>query len=336
MSGLSNTRLAYRIMTMPAAAMGLDSVSYEINPEAIRKKQSLVAAGIREGRTPVVVLDNVAEYWCEHPQQDWSASDIPNMSPPWRAFFAEWNSPKRILRDGEWTELPDSQTGAFVTTFSVTEQNRENITAWAQLISVIAGGRPDNPLSEEGLDWLTSRLGRSRWLFSIDYWCTTSRRPLNGTPAWLGATTIALVGEFGELIGDVVTGPLAEELQKRQLPFNEGLFITGLGISFCHCRNVEVRTELIGKEEKWHRRSRCPVLAYHLLDIEPMRRIIDRDGAPSENGLQRALHICRGHFAHYSEDKPLFGKHAGVFWIPDHVRGSEKAGRVIKDYKVKI
>ena len=48
----------------------------------------------------------------------------------------------------------------------------------------------------------------------------------------------------------------------------------------------------------------------------------------------RRLHICRGHFATYSEDRPLLGKYAGRFWVPAHVRGRDLHGTVGKDDRV--
>lgn len=45
--------------------------------------------------------------------------------------------------------------------------------------------------------------------------------------------------------------------------------------------------------------------------------------------------FCRGHFSTYTEDRPLFGKVSGTFWVPSHVRGSAKQGVVVSDYNVK-
>jgi hypothetical protein len=50
--------------------------------------------------------------------------------------------------------------------------------------------------------------------------------------------------------------------------------------------------------------------------------------------LSRAFHICRGPFAVY-EGSGLFGKYFGRFWIPQHVRGSQSSGIVVKDNAVK-
>ena len=48
------------------------------------------------------------------------------------------------------------------------------------------------------------------------------------------------------------------------------------------------------------------------------------------------VHICRGHFRHVSEDRPLFGRPGchGRFWIQAHVRGDKQNGIVVKDYEL--
>ena len=48
-------------------------------------------------------------------------------------------------------------------------------------------------------------------------------------------------------------------------------------------------------------------------------------------------HVCRGHFAEYGPQFGkglLFGRYAGRFFIPPHLRGDEKNGIVEKDYAV--
>jgi hypothetical protein len=105
-----------------------------------------------------------------------------------------------------------------------------------------------------------------------------------------------------------------------------------LAISFCACKNVLVKSA----EEPAVPRPVPPQgrhLTFKVLEIGPMKTILDRTASEHHTGLQRALHICRGHFAIY-EEKPLFGKYRGRFWIPQHVRGSIEAGVVVKDYDV--
>jgi hypothetical protein len=51
-----------------------------------------------------------------------------------------------------------------------------------------------------------------------------------------------------------------------------------------------------------------------------------------ENGKPIPRHLVRGHFARYSEEKPLFGKYVGTFWVTPHWRGDEEFGEVRKGY----
>lgn len=116
------------------------------------------------------------------------------------------------------------------------------------------------------------------------------------------------------------------------------LFTTLLTVSFVHCRNVSLREVKAGAERrsKKRRSSRPPRRTYHVLDIEPMKRILEAEGRVSSNGLGKALHIVRGHFKTYTEEAPLLGRHTGQFWFPSHLRGRASEGRVDKDYSVRL
>jgi len=70
------------------------------------------------------------------------------------------------------------------------------------------------------------------------------------------------------------------------------------------------------------------------LEIDPMKEVLRTEGQVATVGLQKALHICRGHFKTYDE-KPLFGRLKGTFWWPQTLRGSANQGVVLKDYAVK-
>lgn len=109
-----------------------------------------------------------------------------------------------------------------------------------------------------------------------------------------------------------------------------------MGLSFMGCKNVS--TEEHAPDAKLNRaRAKAglkPLLRYHTINIEPMKRVLRTEGDIEANGLKKALHICRGHFRRYTEEKPLFGHTSGLVWTPSHVRGSAKEGVVVSDYKV--
>jgi hypothetical protein len=114
--------------------------------------------------------------------------------------------------------------------------------------------------------------------------------------------------------------------------------IFNIASAFMSCKNVQL---IENQPPRYERRQRerekkPPLTKYYTLEIEPMKKILRTEGKSEEVGLKKALHICRGHFAHYTPDKPLFGKVSGRFWIPAHVRGSKEVGEIKKDYKINI
>lgn len=190
-------------------------------------------------------------------------------------------------------------------------------------------------------------------------------------PAWqwdLG------VDAQGRVIGadDMHNGPLAyeyllqnaepganlEEIMERHAESYYQFLCTGLlTLSFLHCKNVTLQTveEPERSEQSPHTNRKAqknkrqkqtairdqhpveprPTITYHMLDVEPMKKVLRTEGQADQQGLKRALHICRGHFAHYEEGKGLFGKYHGTYWRAQHIRGSAEQGTHIKDYRIK-
>lgn len=99
-----------------------------------------------------------------------------------------------------------------------------------------------------------------------------------------------------------------------------------------NCKNISSqRTYLSKKRAGECRRRGLPAFSYHTLHIQVPRRAAARvtPGGPS-NPVR--LHLCRGHFKHYTAEAPLLGKHTGLYWWQPHVRGQNKNGIVMKDY----
>jgi hypothetical protein len=73
---------------------------------------------------------------------------------------------------------------------------------------------------------------------------------------------------------------------------------------------------------------------YHTLVVRP-------PGAKSDSPAQdigiMPRHVCRGHFAEYGPEFNkglLFGKYAGRFYVPPHLKGKKENGIVEKDYVI--
>lgn len=119
--------------------------------------------------------------------------------------------------------------------------------------------------------------------------------------------------------------------------------ITLLTFTFLNCKNVIV-TDNDGRHANRQerraaeRRGDPPLVTYKTLQIEPMKKVLATEGDIERNGLAKALHICRGHFAEYGPEfgkGKLFGKYEGRFYVPAHVRGNADQGVVHKRYNVK-
>lgn len=109
-----------------------------------------------------------------------------------------------------------------------------------------------------------------------------------------------------------------------------------LTICLMHCKNVEL-VEVIPDAKLAKRtlqRSGIAMHKYKVLNIDPMTKIL-RGQMATGRGLQKSLHICRGHFKDYRE-RGLFGKLRGQYWWPQRMRGNVDVGVVEKRYKIKL
>jgi hypothetical protein len=77
---------------------------------------------------------------------------------------------------------------------------------------------------------------------------------------------------------------------------------------------------------------------YKTLVIEPLKQILRQEGGHQQGGnsLQKALHICRGHFRDYREGRGLFGKYHQLVWMPSLVRGTRGSKAPPREIEVKV
>lgn len=102
-----------------------------------------------------------------------------------------------------------------------------------------------------------------------------------------------------------------------------------------NCKNVTLVTEpQAGLKQMLNRHINKKKVVYKILQINPLKPKTKQEYESIETGIKRSLHTCRGHLRTYTEDKKLFGKFIGTYFIPAHIRGSEEFGKVIKDYEI--
>ena len=264
----------------------------------------------------LVVIDNVAEYFFSQRIQDFfTTADFPCVMLPFELSFLEFRFPKGRI------ETVCDEVGVSLAMCSPDDM------------------RPLHP----------NIFGREEVVYCLTGYIFV--RQHGSREAVLMAEYLLPVGIDGGIISPdngkihgvtyLFTPGISEEAKEYNLRFVHQIvnFPTCLALSFMHCRNVRVQEiSPPPKLAKAHqRRRRRPLLTYHVLEIDHMKSVLEREGRASTSGLQKALHICRGHFATYGKDGKglLFGKHSGRYWIPMHTRGSVEQGMVVKDYAVR-
>lgn len=263
----------------------------------------------------VVDINNIAAYWGAHynmnPDHEWlSPEDSPRPHCPWDRAWFEYDAKNAYpsMYQAE-PDAPRLRLGFAIDVHKVD-------TRFVHILHELAW-YPDPRYAEYyGSQWLFVK--RHRWDTTLE-------------------------GEF--LAERIVGGKKYKEGVKAQYGISDeemwhalrrDTFPVWLAMSFAHCKNVSTTTHKTpSKVAKKRRKQGKPIgVTYKTLVIDGMKEVLRTEGGVEKNGLKKALHICRGHFATYTEDKPLFGKVTGTFWKPMHTRGSKKRGEVRKDYKV--
>jgi len=272
---------------------------------------------------PVVVdVTSVARWMMEaNPQEVFSLADFPNLAPPFEVAWFEHALPTKYNLGGELESFPENRYIRVA-----------NVARWWPAPGLSGG-------------W-------EAWFTQLLY---DKRNP--GQHFGFGGASYFGVDRAGRAralmpTGDPVGDPDGDDWRimapsgvmrapaERQSAFNRNfrsvVYPALMAVSLLHCKNVRtVEHATPPKVAAKRRKAGKPVgVTYKTLVIDGMKETLRTEGRSGENGLKKAMHICRGHFATYTEDKPLFGKITGTFWKPMHTRGSKKRGEVKKDYKV--
>lgn len=262
------------------------------------------------GHAEVIISDNVARFYDDSIKDEYEPKDFPNCAPPFDVTFIECDAPRAFSRNNV------SQAGWLCVVL-----DREEFSSTLPERVMFRDSTP--PETKESI------IERTKWPLLISMWLS-----INGRPHWPDIRQIIAISDDGL--------PLHFLDYSNQNSTTAGVSKTScmhiplLTLSFLNCRNVKRidATNTEGPEEKWIRRKKSPRLRYHILDINPMKEVLRTEGQSESTGLKKALHICRGHFATYTENKPLFGHFTGTVWKPAHVRGEASQGAVLKDYSV--
>lgn len=269
-------------------------------------------------RKNVVCVDvtNIAEWINDRNQKSWSPSEFFCVVPPWELAWYEFKeSNSRIKKELLQSNIRSAFTG-------------------------ILGIRVERTDNKEAT-LMGEKFYNAFFLFN----------EIDPVKSYLGKGLLLLDDEGRILDAFYYPSPsLAEYYVKHNVTMDVGVFLDHVspalfGIQFAHCSNVKQigGAAIPAKLQKARiKRDKEPLFSFRKLVIAPLRKQIDSDSSVSnEAQMSKALHICRGHFAHYGmewrgeQKAKLFGKYSGSFWVPDHTRGSLNSGMVKKTYEIK-
>jgi len=260
--------------------------------------------------TPIFAADDVATYVYNLPKGTDFADVVSSMAPPFDKFFIEFQQ--------------------------VPCPNNEQLNAWGVLITT--NGDSNMIKKVEGDD------GQPRWLLNLLLFLERQKGKPFGPVSehWVGLAedgtwfhhndgSVFWAGRYAGL--DKAPYDVQQEAGDYYAQF---CFPALLTVSFLHCRNIEIRPVTPSEKRSWSYKKKHgrDLVRYHVLDIKPIRRLLERYHRGERSDLRRALHICRGHFKTFAPDAPLLGRAAGTFWWGPQVRGSREEGIVLKDYRV--
>lgn len=265
---------------------------------------------------------NISDYyWSTSEKETWLKEDFPCCKLPIDPMFVEFKRPPCINNGG----------------VKESSNHMPNLFGW--IFTNVSYDDVKNNMPKEALDILhidkdSNNIVRGVLIFAV-------KHPNGKFIKSMSGISIINMDYYGKII-NYNSYPFFTEnigLEKYKIfSHDQNMFLKPalLALSFMHCKNITINVcepnRIVNRE-----RIKCglkPFVRYNIIDIEHMKQILKTEGESEKNGIKKALHICRGHFSTYTEEKPLFGKIAGTFWVPQHVRGSAKHGVVISDYNM--
>lgn len=257
---------------------------------------------------PIVVIDNVADlYWGTNQYHGWEFEEIPNAAMPFDFATFTWKMPWIIVGNNGFEQRPFESAACVVGCYDMrTWTPNDNVypvhpsTRFVVIVYVAVRRNGDTIVFPDRCVFNVLENGRI---------CKSEINVCEGA---------------GELFLDAASS---------------SVFTALLGISFMHCKNVEVKdvsNEYRTEYGKKFTGKKLPQLKWHTIHVAPTIRKIKEVAATECGGdVRKALHICRGHFRTYDENsKGLFGRLHGTYFIPQHTRGDIANGQVLKDYVV--
>jgi hypothetical protein len=232
-------------------------------------------------------------------------SDYPFSRPPWAVTFVESNVPRGSESLDVYGQFP-RQVGCLVAPGDIRETNE--LSGYAR--TAVENGRVSSG-------------------FICSY--VLNLNELIGYSPCLGAFTIDEAGNTSFAV------PVLQRAVDTPLWMSHIFHCMLMSFTFANCRNVEIEdvTNHLQPSPKIRRRLNLPEVKRYTLKIAGHHSRPSREYNEGPQGVM-PFHLCRGHFATYTADKPMFGnpKLVGRYWHPPHMKGKKERGEIMKDYAI--
>lgn len=284
--------------------------------QTTRKQRQGVIKFVSDRRLGCVYADEIYHHVIEHGIERNKAALFMGCVAPWPLTWVEWQKPDASLQQGVMIRTDvsrDLHEDNMITlassrwvwkwpgaTFDI------NTKVQSMLVRMVQWDKSDGLLYEE-IDMIVA--------YADD------------------ATKRFVAIGFDDCGGDI-TPEIEERWAKESIV---AMMVPAAVCSFLSCKNVttEDKTCVYAPQDKIRRRLKIPEIKRYTLVIDGHSTHRSQSAPLSETGVM-PFHLCRGHFATYTNEKPLFGKLTGRFWVPAHMRGNKRNGEIIKDYKVSM
>lgn len=314
--------------------------------------RDMVMVGANDN-VPIIRVDNVAHYWAEQMDgQLLDTTDMPNIAPPFPAFFVEYRWPKiefpntspcSMLQHSDYFANPHGIGALVITCDTRTSGGKAILDLELDALPQVRGEAEE--LDLESI--VRANQDEIRWIIHAYPLLETYKGNIIGPLA----DVAIYVKEDGSMleVHKGRSGMSFHIFSNSKIPDEQTwMFACSmcmamidpmmLAVSFMHCKNVSMNEQSPPEKvaKKYLKKHGFPMTKHYTLEIDPMRKVLRTEGGSDSQGLSRALHICRGHFKHFGgENKKLFGKYEGTYWWGSQVRGNQSRGEVSKEYSVK-
>lgn len=276
--------------------MLLYDIIQQYHPEVTQRITAMIGAS-----TPKYDVSNIAEYFFNHTKETWSLDDLKYAVPPLDAAWIEYKLPPIAMIDGKREH-------------KVTNGYRAYYGA-----IMLKGKPPVNQYLFAGQFWAVDGRGAECKFSSVMRFSITDAFTITDLSLW-----------------DSITQEIHHE-QKGYAYYTN--YVLLLAFSFANTKNIE--TVAIKAPHVLNcarvKRGKQPLVSYKVINVLPFGKVHSQQSRSLvSTGDGVALHIRAGHFARYGPKYNkglLFGKHEGMYWIPQSLIGSPENGVSVHDYK---